>query len=86
MRRIQRDATKEELVQRFCDSKGGAFSEIWKLLLFAAMLGKSSGRRELLREVDTGKGIDERIFSNSPVWILASFTSSESRRARLLSP
>jgi dnd system-associated protein 4 len=69
MRRVQRDATKEDLIQQLCDSKTGYFSEIWRLLLFAALLGRAKGRREPLKKVDTGKGIDERIFANSPVWL-----------------
>jgi dnd system-associated protein 4 len=68
MRRVQRDATKEDLIQQLCDSKTGYFSEIWRLLLFAALLGRAKGRREPLKKVDTGKGIDERIFANSPIW------------------
>jgi len=69
MRRVQRDSTKEDLIQQLCDSKTGYFSEIWRLLLFAALLGKAKGRREPLKKVDSGKGIDERIFANSPVWL-----------------
>ncbi len=68
MRRVQRDATMEDFIQQLCDSKTGYFSEIWRLLLFAALLGKARGRRERLEKVDTGKSIDPKVFGNSPLW------------------
>jgi len=68
MRRVQRDSTKEEFIQELCDSKTGYFSEIWRLLLFAALLGWAKGKREPLASVDSGKNIDEKVFSNSPLW------------------
>ncbi len=68
MRRVQRDATKEEFIQQIIDNKTGYFGEIWRLLLFAALLGKAKGHREPLEKVDTGKSIDAHIFKTSPLW------------------
>jgi len=68
MRRVQRDATKEEFIQQLCDSKTGQFSEIWRLLLFAAFLGKARGKREPLKQVDGSKSFPASYFSASPVW------------------
>jgi len=68
MRRVQRDATKEEFIQQLCDSKTGQFSEIWRLLLFAALLGKSKGKREPLKQVDGSKSFPGSYFSASPIW------------------
>lgn len=68
MRRVQRDATKEEFIQQLCDSKTGHFSEIWRLLLFAALLGKAKGKREPLKQVDGSKSFPAAYFSASPIW------------------
>ncbi|MBN1546915.1 MAG: DNA phosphorothioation-associated protein 4 [Syntrophaceae bacterium] len=67
MRRVQRDSTKETFIQEMCDSKTGYFSEIWRLLLFAALLGRAKGRREPLKVVPK-ETIRQEVFSNSPLW------------------
>ena len=46
----------------------GVFKEIWRLLLFAAQVGMKDGKREPLKAVDTGKGIDQTTFGNCPAW------------------
>lgn len=68
MRRVQRDATKEDLIKAFTDPKSGVFTEMWRLLLFAALLGKSRGRREPLKQVNSNESIRAEVFSNFPIW------------------
>lgn len=67
-RRIQRATDKEETIKFLIQSPQSPFNEIWALMLFAAMLGYNENKREPLKAVDTGKGIDLRYFSNSPAW------------------
>ena len=68
MRRIQRSADKESLVQTLTTGENPPFKEIWRLLIFAAAVGQSRGRREPLKTVDSGKAIPAAIFSNSTAW------------------
>jgi dnd system-associated protein 4 len=68
MRRIQRSADKESLVQTLTTGENPPFKEIWRLLIFAAAVGQSRGRREALKAVDSGKAIPAAIFSNSTAW------------------
>lgn len=67
-RRIQRATDKEDMIKLLTQSPGAPFKEIWRLMLFAAMLGYRENERVPLQHIDTGKGIDDRIFSNSSVW------------------
>lgn len=68
MRRIQRASDKESLVQTLTTGENPPFKEIWRLLVFAAAVGQSRGRREPLKAVDSGKAIPAAIFANSPAW------------------
>lgn len=69
MRRIQRATDKESLVQTLTSGENPPFKEIWRLLLFAAAVGQSRGRREPLKNVESGKAIPANILSsNSNVW------------------
>ena len=68
MRRIQRASDKESLVQTLTSGENPPFKEIWRLLIFAASVGQSRGRREPLKAVDSGKAIPAAIFANSPAW------------------
>jgi len=68
MKRIQRANDKEEIIKALMSEQVGVFKEIWKLLLFAAQVGMRNGRREPLKSVDTGKGIDQGTFGNCPAW------------------
>lgn len=68
MRRIQRASDKESLVQTLTTGENPPFKEIWRLLIFAAAVGQSRGRRESLKAVDSGKAIPAAIFANSPAW------------------
>lgn len=68
MRRIQRASDKESLVQTLTTGENPPFKEIWRLLIFAAAVGQSRGRREPLKAVDSGKAIPAAIFANSTAW------------------
>lgn len=67
-RRIQRALDKEEMIKLLTQAPQSPFKEIWRLMIFAAVLGYKENRKEPLTEVDTGRGIDDRIFANSPAW------------------
>jgi dnd system-associated protein 4 len=75
MRRIQRAKDKAEIIDKLTSeikSEGvvhpAPFKEIWRLLLFCALVGFKAGQREPLDPVDQGKGIDQSSFGNSPAW------------------
>src|ERR1041385_5026894 len=68
MRRIQRAIDKETIVKALTDGEQPCFQEIFRLLIFAAMLGLKLERREPLDKVDSGKAVPENYFTNSPVW------------------
>jgi dnd system-associated protein 4 len=68
MKRILRASDKEDLIEELMSSRIGIFREIWRLLLFSAQVGLKSKRREPLRAVETGKGIDQATFGNSASW------------------
>jgi dnd system-associated protein 4 len=67
-KRIFRATDKEELIQTLLSEQVGIFKEIWRVMLFAAMVGFKNGRREPLKNVETGKGIDQATFGNCPAW------------------
>lgn len=67
-KRIFRATDKEELIQALLSEHVGIFKEIWRVMLFAAMVGFKNGRREPLKNVDSGKGIDQATFGNCPAW------------------
>ncbi|AGA91427.1 dnd system-associated protein 4 [Thioflavicoccus mobilis 8321] len=67
MRRIQRDVCHEDLVKRLTVEDGAVFGEIWRLLLFAAAVGRRSGTRRPLNKVDSGKAMPESYFG-TPGW------------------
>jgi dnd system-associated protein 4 len=68
MKRIHRASDKEEIIKLLMADQVGIFKEIWRLLLFAAQVGVKNGKREVLRSVDSGKGIDQSTFGNCPSW------------------
>ena len=68
MRRIQRAQIKEELVKQLTSGEQACFTEIWRLVLFAAMLGFKTKRREPLGQKDSGKAMMESYFANCPAW------------------
>lgn len=68
MRRIQRATDKEAIVKAMTDGDQPCFREIFRLLIFASMLGRKLGRREPLGPIESGKGVPDAYFTNSPVW------------------
>jgi|GEM_PF-802079 len=67
-KRIHRARDKEEIISALTSEQVGVFKEIWRLLLFAAQVGIQDRRREPLVAVESGKGIDQSTFGNSPSW------------------
>ena len=68
MKRILRASDKEDLIEELMGNRVGIFREIWRLLLFSAQIGLKAQKREPLRAVETGKGIDQATFGNSASW------------------
>jgi len=68
IKRIHRATDKEEIIKLMTGEQLGVFKELWRLLMFAAQVGYHNKRREPLRTIDTGKGIDQSTFGNSPAW------------------
>lgn len=68
MKRILRASDKEELIEELMSARIGIFREIWRLLLFTAQIGLNEKRREPLKSVEAGKGIDQATFGNSASW------------------
>ncbi len=68
MRRIRRDIEHEEFLQELVGSDSPIFKDLWRVLLFAAMLGFSAKRRVPLSSYDSGKAMPDTYFTNSPVW------------------
>jgi dnd system-associated protein 4 len=86
-RRVQRATDKEDLIKAITQAPQAPFKEIWRLMVFAALLGYRENRKEPLAEVDTGKGIDERYFANSTAWpgLLYLMALAETERPEVLS-
>jgi dnd system-associated protein 4 len=68
MRRIRRDVEHEEFLQELVGGDAPLFKDLWRILLFAAMLGFSTKRRIPLSSYDSGKAMPDSYFANSPVW------------------
>jgi len=86
MKRILRASDKEDIIKSLTSDQLGVFKEIWKLLLFASQVGVKNGRREPLKAVDSGKGIDQSTFGNCPAWpgIIYLMALAESGNSRCL--
>lgn len=85
MRRIHRDVQHEELVKFLTSGTSAIFSEIWRLLLFAAALGTQQGKRRPIRKSDGGKALPENYFS-APGWrgFLYLISISETENSEIL--
>jgi dnd system-associated protein 4 len=68
LKRVHRAADKDEIIKLLTGEQLGVFREIWRLLMFAAQVGYRNGRRDALKVIDSGKGIDQSTFGNSPAW------------------
>lgn len=87
IKRIHRATDKEDIVRALTSEQVGVFREIWKLLLFAAQIGIANKKREPLKGVDSGKGIDQSTFGNCPSWPGVTYLMSlvETERSESLS-
>lgn len=68
IKRVHRAVDKDEIIKLLTGEQLGVFREIWRLLMFAAQIGYRNGRRDALKAIDSGKGIDQSTFGNSPSW------------------
>jgi dnd system-associated protein 4 len=86
MKRIMRASDKEELIEELMSNHVGVFREIWRLLLFTAQVGMKAKRREPLKAIEAGKGIDQATFGNSSSWpgILYLMGLAESGDSRMI--
>ncbi|MFD0900198.1 DNA phosphorothioation-associated protein 4 [Actinomadura sediminis] len=62
--RVRRPAEHDELIGRLLTKEGGPFPAYWHVLVFAAALGWSRGRREPFEKA--GEPVRYGLFSNSP--------------------
>jgi dnd system-associated protein 4 len=80
MRRIQRDIQHEELIKELTTGDSPVFSEIWRVLLFAAAYGVMRGQRTPLEKTESNKAMPPSYFT-TPGWkgflYLIGFAESE---------
>ncbi len=68
MRRIRRDENHEDFIKDLTSGDGATFKDLWRVMLFAAILGFRIRRRSPLSSFDSGKAMPESYFANSPAW------------------
>jgi dnd system-associated protein 4 len=68
MRRIRRDLIHEKFIQELTSGEPPLFKDLWRILLFAAILGHRAGKRVPVSEYDSGKAMPDAYFTNSPAW------------------
>lgn len=68
MKRISRSQDHETMVKALTSGENPVFKEIWRLMIFAAVLGFSRRKRIPLGTVEAGKAMPQEILGNSPVW------------------
>jgi len=66
MRRINRAADKESVIEALTGGDKPIFSMNWSLFMFAAILGFKNGCREKLKKSDQGKAIRPEQFKADP--------------------
>jgi dnd system-associated protein 4 len=66
MRRINRAADKDTVIEALTSGEKPIFSPTWRIFLFAAVLGFKHGRREKLNKSDQGKAIRSELFKADP--------------------
>lgn len=80
-RRIQRDTRHEDFIKSLMNCEYPVFTEIWRILLFAAAYGVMKKQRTALVKVDSNKSMPADYFS-SPGWMgflyLIGFAETES--------
>jgi dnd system-associated protein 4 len=67
MRRIQRDIRHEEFIKGLTTGDNPVFSEIWRVLLFAAAYGVMQGQRTPLEKTESNKAMPASYFT-TPGW------------------
>ena len=65
MRRFNRATDKRDVIEKLLSNNGGAFSQIWQIMVFAACLGFKLGRRVALSETESSLAIPPSVFSNN---------------------
>lgn len=69
MRRFNRSADKRSVIDQLTSSNGGAFAQIWQVMIFAACLGVHLGRKVPLGDLDSGLAIPASVLTNNcPSW------------------
>lgn len=88
MRRIRRASDKEDVIERLSKKSDTLFTDIWRLLLFAATVGLQANKREPIEQSDSGKAIDYTYFSGCPAWpgLVHLMGLVESRDPKVLNP
>lgn len=67
MRRIQRDVRHEDFIKSLTSGETPIFSEIWRVLLFAAAYGVMKKKRTPLEKTESNKAMPASYF-NTPGW------------------
>jgi dnd system-associated protein 4 len=65
MRRFNRATDKRDVVEKLLSSNGGAFSQIWQIMIFAACLGVKIKRKEALGDTDSSVAIPPSVLANN---------------------
>ena len=65
MRRFNRAIDKKEVVDKLLASNGGAFPQIWQIMIFAACLGVKIKRKEVLGDTDSSVAIPPSVLANN---------------------
>jgi dnd system-associated protein 4 len=55
MSRIRRDKKHDALIERLTKGDEGVFSDIWRVLVFAAFVGAKHQKRTAIKEFESGK-------------------------------
>lgn len=65
MRRFNRAIDKRDVVDKLLVSNGGAFAQIWQIMIFAACLGVKTQRKVPLGETDSSVAIPPSVLANN---------------------
>ncbi len=55
-------------LQELTSGEPPLFKDLWRILLFAAMLGHRAKKRIPISEYESGKAMPDAYFANSPAW------------------
>lgn len=65
MKRFNRATDKRDVVEKLLASNGGAFPQIWQIMIFAACLGVKIQRKLPLGETDSSVAIPPSVLANN---------------------